>query len=330
MDDNMSDTPLISVIVPVYGVEAYLDRCVESIVGQTYKNLQIILVDDGSPDHCPAMCDAWAEKDHRVQVMHKKNGGLSDARNAGMAIAAGTLMAFVDGDDYIRSDMYQLLYQNMLENRSDISACGVEMVWDDGTASRMLTKSGCCIMNTQEAMQAVIDESWLKQPVWYKLYKTALIRDIPFPVGKYHEDVFWTWQVIARANQVSVFDTPCYYYVQRSGSIMGENYSLKRLDALEAAEQRCRFVSDRYPDLAGLAQAQLIGSCMYHYQLILKNGVLDPDRTYRKQIHRQALYAGKRWKTDGYISRKQRMWLSVFVQYPYIICRIRNFLHIGI
>ena len=207
---------LISVIVPVYKVEKYLDRCVQSIVDQTYRNLEIILVDDGSPDNCPAMCDAWAEKDKRVKVIHKENGGLSDARNAGMIAASAEYIGFVDSDDYISNGMYQLLYENLHTNDSDVAACGVEMVFEDGNPSSLLTKTGSCVMDRTTAMEAIVQESWLKQPVWYKLYKADLIRDIPFPVGKYHEDVFWTWRVIARAEKVSVVDTPCYFYVQRT------------------------------------------------------------------------------------------------------------------
>ena len=212
---------LISIIVPIYKVEKYLNQCVESIVNQTYRNLEIILVDDGSPDDCGAMCDAWAAKDGRIRVIHKENGGLSYARNAGMTAATGELIGFVDSDDFIAPEMYQFLYDHMTENECDISACGVQMVWEDRTSPQMLTNHGCYILDSQSAMQAIIDESSLKQPVWYKLYKTALVKDILFPVGKYHEDVFWSYQVVACASMVSVFDTPCYYYTQRSGSIMG-------------------------------------------------------------------------------------------------------------
>lgn len=187
---------LISIVVPVYKVEPYLDKCISSIVNQTYKNLEIILVDDGSPDNCPAMCDAWAEKDNRIRVIHKPNGGLSDARNAGMSVATGELMAFVDSDDWIAPDMYEKLYHRLTEDGSDIAACGVQMVWEDNTPPRMLTRPGSRTLNRDEAMQAIIEESCLKQPVWYKLYKSKLVRDIRFPVGKYHEDVFWSYQAV--------------------------------------------------------------------------------------------------------------------------------------
>lgn len=265
------DAPLISVIVPVYKVEAYLDHCVQSIVDQTYRNLEIILVDDGSPDNCPAMCDAWAKKDCRIKVIHKENGGLSDARNAGMAIAAGEYLSFIDSDDYIAPEMFQLLLDRIKEDGSDIAACGVEMVFEDGAEPKNLTTAGNCILDRKAAMEAVIRESWLKQPVWNKLYRTDMVRDILFPVGKYHEDVFWTWQACARAERVSVFDTPCYYYVQRSGSIMAEQYSLRRLDAIEAKEQRLAFIEKQFSELAECARKDLLFSCMYHGQLAIKD-----------------------------------------------------------
>lgn len=321
---------LISVIVPVYKVEAYLDRCVQSIADQTYSNLEIILVDDGSPDNCGAMCDAWAEKDSRIKVIHKENGGLSDARNAGMAIAAGKYMGFVDSDDYISPNMYQLLYDRMTADGSDIAACGVEMVFQDGTPSRKLTPSGDCVLGTVDAMEAVIRESWLKQPVWYKLYKTEMIRDILFPVGKYHEDVFWTWQAVAKANKVSVVDTPCYYYMQRSGSIMDAGYSLKRLDALTAKAERLAYIEENFPGLLNMAKQNLWFFCLYVSQMMEKH--CDP-----------AVYAEGKCRIRKILERypialrgmdeigiKQAGWLLV-AKYAFdCAVRLRNKMQIGV
>ena len=323
------DTPLISVIVPVYKVEAYLDRCVQSIVKQTYQNLEIILVDDGSPDNCPAMCDAWVEKDTRIKVIHKENGGLSDARNAGMAIATGVYMGFVDSDDYIASNMYQLLYEHIISGDCDIAACGVEMVWEDGMPSRRLTKAGSCMLDREAAMEACIRESWLKQPVWYKLYKTALIKDIPFPVGKYHEDVFWTWQAVARAGGVSVFDTPCYYYTQRSGSIMGVGYSLKRLDAIEAKQQRLKFMEECFPRIAGLAKVDLLFSGLYHMQQCLRymTGKQKVNARFkiRKMMEQEAPYPRK-----TSLSTKQKLWYFLAQRDVELTAKLRNLLKIGL
>ena len=321
--------PLISVIVPVYKVEAYLDRCVQSIVDQTYTNLEIILVDDGSPDNCPAMCDAWAERDSRVKVIHKENGGLSDARNAGMEIAAGALMGFVDSDDYLSPNMYQLLAERMAADGSDISACGVEMVYEDDTPPRMLTCSGSCVMGREEAMEACVAESWLKQPVWYKLYKADLIRDILFPVGKYHEDVFWTWQAVAQAQKVSVFDTPCYYYVQRSGSIMGEGYSLKRLDAIEAKVQRSNFVQARFPSLVFKEKTNLLFSCIYHMQMSMKF-LKGKDFETAESCLQKIVKDLRPLHCPDKMAIKQRFWLCSAQLSLKNTCRLRNYLKVGL
>ena len=324
------DVPLISVIIPVYNVERYLDRCVQSIVDQTWSNLEIILVDDGSPDNCPAMCDAWAEKDSRIKVIHKENGGLSDARNAGMAIASGTYMGFVDSDDWIKPEMYQLLYERMLEDGSDIAACGVEMVYEDGRPSCRMTPEGNCVLDQTAALEALIWGSRLKHPVWYKLYKTDLIRDLRFPVGKYHEDVFWTWQAVIRADKVSVLDTLCYSYVQRSGSIMGESFSEKRLDAIEAGCRMQDYLQAHCAKLAGEGAICLCFSALYFGQLALRTMPCDEsagiirklsDATARYPIPRAALRTKK---------ITHRIWLTVAKRNMMLACRLRNRLGIGL
>lgn len=324
---NPVDTAKISVIVPVYKVEPYLDKCVSSVVNQTYTNLEIILVDDGSPDSCPTMCDAWAEKDSRIRVIHKPNGGLSDARNAGMTVATGELMAFVDSDDWIVPDMYEYLYQRLAEDNSDIAACGVQMVWEDKTQSRMLTQEGNCVLNQEEAMRAIIEESWLKQPVWYKLYKTDLIRDILFPMGKCHEDVFWSYQAVGSAKKVSVSDHVGYYYLQRGGSIMGAGYSLKRLDAVEAKVQRCAYIQERFPALSPLAIKDLWFTCIYQGQLALR--ALNKAEAEKILTYFENLVETHPFQMEG-CSLKERLWLNMAKSSLAVACRIRNALKIGL
>lgn len=324
---NPVDTAKISVIVPVYKVEAYLDKCVSSIVNQTYTNLEIILVDDGSPDNCPAMCDAWAEKDSRIRVIHKPNGGLSDARNAGMAVATGELMAFVDSDDWIAPDMYEHLYQRLSEDNSDIAACGVQMVWENKTPSRMLTRDGNCVLNQEEAMRAIIEESWLKQPVWYKLYKTALVRDILFPKGKCHEDVFWSYQAVGSAKKVSVSDHVGYYYLQRGGSIMGAGYSLKRLDAVEAKVQRCTYIQERFPALSPLAVKDLWLTCIYQEQLAMRT--LGKAEAEKILAYFENVIETHPFQMEG-CSAKERLWLNMAKSSLVAACRVRNALKIGL
>ena len=319
---------LISVIVPIYKVEAYLDRCVQSIVDQSYKNLEIILVDDGSPDRCPEMCESWAKKDPRIHVVHKKNGGLSDARNAGMAIATGKFITFLDSDDWIDPNMYELLYQRINEDHSDISACGVEMFWEDGSRDPcMLTAPGNHVLDQRQAMSAILQESLLKQPVWYKLYKADLIRDLLFPVGKYHEDAFWSYLAIARAKCVSVFDTPCYHYAQRKGSIMGESYSLRRLDSLEAKELQLQYMKEYFPEFIPLSHEKLLSSCLYAAQMSLRYMKGEEKQKALKRIF-QTFSNNDTTLPDG-LSVKQRIWLSCAKISLRGTARVRNCLGIG-
>ncbi len=319
---------LISVIVPIYNVEPYLDKCISSIMNQTYRNLEIILVDDGSPDNCPAICDAWAEKDSRIRVIHKLNGGLSDARNAGMAVATGELMSFVDSDDWIAPDMYEYLYQRLAEDNSDIAACGVQMVWEDKTPPRMLTREGNCVLNQEEAMRAIIEESWLKQPVGYKLYKTKLVRDILFPVGKYHEDVFWSYKAISSAQRVSVSNHIGYYYLQRGGSIMGKGFSVQSLDCMEATKERYVYIADHYANLIPSAYRSLFGSILYSCQCALKL----QDTSERHFCLKQILdcYHFFRQQPVVICSVKDRIWLSMSHISLRFTAYIRNLLGVGV
>ena len=211
----------VSIIIPVYNAEKYLEKCLNSVIKQTLKDIEIICINDGSTDGSLNILQKYSEKDKRFIIIDQKNSGQSVARNKGLSVAKREFIGFVDSDDWIDSDMYKHLYQRMVEDHSDIAACGVQMVWEDGTPPRILTRMGNHVLSKEEAMQAIIEESWLKQPVWYKLYKTNLIKDILFPVGKYHEDVFWSYQAVDRANKISVSDHIGYYYFQRSGSIMG-------------------------------------------------------------------------------------------------------------
>ena len=324
----MTVLPLISIIVPVYGVEEYLDRCVKSVVDQTYHNLEIILVDDGSPDNCPVMCDNWTEKDSRIKVIHKQNGGLSDARNVGMAGSTGEFIFFLDSDDTIAPQAIQLLFDSLMDTESEISVCGMEMVWDDGTPGRMLTRKGSCVLNREMAMEAIIRETWLKQPACGKLYKAELIREIPFPVGKCHEDVFWSYQAVGRARKVSVFDTPCYFYLQRGGSIMGSGYSPKRLDALEARTERMGYLEMEFPALVEEGKRELWFFCMYLLQMAMKN--LDGEALMSTKNRVRKAIKEVRPVSAGNISLKQRLWLNLSQVSFEGTCRLRNMLGIGL
>ena len=284
--------PLISVIVPIYNVEKYLARCVDSIVNQTYKNLEIILVDDGSPDRCPQMCDDYAEKDSRIKVVHKKNGGLSDARNAGMVVATGEYISFIDSDDYVSDDFFECLLDVMNKENSDIAECSVVKFYEDNRFDEFSDDLSVKTYDTQDAMSALIAENQFHQHVWNKLYKTELVKDIPYAVGKLNEDEFWTYQVFGRANKVSKLNKTMYYYFQRNSSIMGVGYNIRRLDALEGKANRQKYIENNFPDLSTQAKIDLYGSCMFAYQSVLKfmsgadkKKALELIRKYRKMYN---------------------------------------------
>ena len=318
----------ISIIVPVYKVEAYLDRCVESIVNQTYQNLEIILVDDGSPDTCGAMCDAWAEKDSRIRVIHKSNGGLSDARNAGMAIATGEYIAFVDSDDWIDEKMISVLYARLQSDQSDISVCNALLVYEDDINNRPLAHLQNCVLERENAMLELIKENLLKCPACFRLYKSELVRPIAFPVGKLHEDAFWSHQVIGMANRISIIDSPLYYYTQRKGSIMGASYDVRRLDGLEAKAELLKYVQVHFPKLENTAKVQLLFCCMYHYQQCL----LHLDGTTRKnaiKCIRNILNQGKTYPLFCQVSFKQQIWYTMAQINLNAVCKLRNTLKIG-
>lgn len=325
----MNNNDLLSVIIPIYKVQPYLDRCVQSVVDQTYTNLEIILVDDGSPDRCPAMCDVWAEKDCRVKVVHKINGGLSDARNAGMSIATGEYIAFVDSDDWLAPEMFERLHAAMRQDGSSIAACSVMMVWEDQTPDRLLTVRNNMILNRTMAQRSLLRDSLLKQPVWYKVYRREIIENICFEVGKYHEDVFWSYQAIGRAECVSIIDYVGYYYTQRTGSIMGAGYSLKRLDALEGRENWYHYIVLNFPELRQEALVRLWENCIYHGQMALKylpkSECQEAFGVIYRLTKRHPLYKGDYFN----LKMTRRMWLSMAKISIKYVCRFRNIMHVG-
>lgn len=320
---------MISVIVPVYKVEKYLDQCVASIVSQSFSDLEIILVDDGSPDNCPAMCDNWAKRDSRIRVIHKENGGLSDARNAGVTAAKGSFIGFVDSDDITPPDMYQVLFSLMEQDDSDIAACGIKQFWDKNTPPHRMTSSGKYSFTTEEALHELILERHLKQPVWYKLYRRTTIINIPFPVGKYHEDVFWSYQAIGAARRVSVVDFPCYLYRQHPNSIMGSPYSLSHLDSLDALDAQVTYMQKHFPNLVPLAVSTFVGCCMYHFQKLCLYPRLDPDRQHRQWIL-DLMRKNTAVSSFKNMSAKERFRFTLFNRFPYLFCTCRNKLKRGI
>lgn len=210
--------PLISVIVPIYKVEEYLERCVDSILTQTYSNLEIILVDDGSPDNCGHICDKYAETDERVRVIHQENGGLPAARNAGLNVATGEYIGFVDSDDFIEAKMFEVLLNCLLENKVDIVQCGIT----NSEAKEYVNNADIhelLICNQKEAIIHLLSsDEVVTCSVWNKLYKAELFSQLRFPNVR-SEDFGLNYYMFKRISKIAVIDTPLYHYVLRGNSI---------------------------------------------------------------------------------------------------------------
>lgn len=320
--------PLISIIVPIYKVEAYLDRCVGSVVSQTYSNLEIILVDDGSPDNCPEMCDSWAAKDSRIKVLHKENGGLSDARNVGLKIATGEYISFVDSDDWIEPDFVSLLYQVLTENGADISECATIYVAENGDHLRIRRTPIQKTLDRMEALCRLVQEDGVYQTVWNKLYKRSLIDGILFEKGKYNEDDFWTYQVLDRIGKIAFVEKTMYNYLQRNSSIMGTGYSLKRLDGVEARFGRMRYLQ-KYPQIGPLVRQNFLFDCMYHYQCVLRY-IQGSERTEAIERIKKMVADTPRVQLFSVERNTDRFWLALFKVAPEVTAMLRNWLRVGI
>ena len=241
----------ISVIVPIYKVEAFLNRCVDSILNQSYRNLEIILVDDGSPDNCGLICDEYARRDERIVVVHKKNGGLSSARNAGLDIATGEYIGFVDSDDYLAPDMYEKMYKALTESESDLCICGTSYVDEEGAPFHQEIPSTICneILDQQGLFAKLQQQDYFYYVIaCAKLYRAELFADIRFPEGRLHEDEFTAHRVFGECARTVTLEEPMYYYVQRAGSIMNSSITIKKVDAAWAFYDRYLYFKERnYP-----------------------------------------------------------------------------------
>lgn len=231
------ENDLISIIIPVYKVEKYLEKCIESVLKQTYTNLQIILVDDGSPDNCGKICDEYAKKDPRIEVIHKVNGGLSDARNVGIAKAKGKYIGFVDSDDYIKEDMYEILINLIKEYDADVSICNLYDVIDGKEYIRN-NENGIQEYSRLEILKEVLLDKNIQSYAWNKLYKKELFDEIKYPIGKKYEDIGTTFYVFEKCNKIVVTSEPEYYYLKRSDSLVNNVTESTVLDYTDIIIQR--------------------------------------------------------------------------------------------
>jgi len=241
---------MISVIVTIYNVEKYLRRCINSIISQTFRDLEIILVDDGSTDASPQICDEYAAKDSRIKVLHKKNEGSASARNAGIDTATGRFIGFVDGDDFILPEMYKLLYDACMAHGVLLSMCG-RIVFDErkGSRERKYCIDTPVLFSAKDAISSLLMDDKCDSASWDKLYGKELFSDIRYPVGVRYDDLNVTARLIDRAGKVCHVGKELYIYVKRSGSITAAPFHKESVMAIEQSELLRKFIDKKYPEL---------------------------------------------------------------------------------
>lgn len=262
---------LISVIVPVYNVEKYLDKCIESIVNQTYKNLEIILVDDGSPDNCPQICDNWAKKDDRIIVIHKENSGAGAARNAGIDIAKGKYIGFVDSDDYISNNMYEFLL-GLFEDDVDIVECEYKRVYNFEYKFQSEDEEHIIKATSLEAMKYNINSNIFNQLAPVKLFSKKALEGVRYPVGNSIDDEFFTYKTIANCKVLVHSSKVLYAYYQNDKSVMHKDFGMWRLEAVNAQIEKKKFIEEFFPSLIFDIDIKIWQWCIHIGKLALKYG----------------------------------------------------------
>ena len=301
--------PQISVIVPVYKVEAYLSRCLGSILGQTFRDFELILVDDGSPDACGEICEGYARQDSRIHVIHQENGGLSAARNSGIdwafAHSDSRYLAFVDSDDYVSPEYLERLYDTAEETGCAISICGIAR-----TTGEPLPEPEEEVPQVMEAEEYYCSEEihgGMTMVAVNKLYDRSLFETLRYPVGKLHEDEFTTYRAVYQAEKVAVLSAPLYGYFQNEAGIMRSKWNPKRMHALEAVEEQIAFArKENHPRLLEKAIEQYV----YTADAQLEQALADPKyRSYGKVLRKKLGWGLKQGrKTGTFPVSADRLW----------------------
>lgn len=276
----------VSVVVPIYKVEQYLSRCVKSILEQTYTNLEVILVNDGSPDYCGTIAENYAISDKRVKVYHKENGGLSDARNYGMQFVTGEYTLFVDSDDWLDRNMVKELLRISDEFQADVVQSAFYYAYDDHLLfdNKVYNqKASPVVLDNKSLMYELVRNNIVKNFAWGKLYKTRLIKDIPFKKGVLFEDVFWAHQVMSKVKTFVCLNNALYYYYQREDSIVS-TYTPRNLDIIKGLKERHSFIETFYEELSEESYIVILKMSLIHYNLLLANRKMDKGGLYRKEI----------------------------------------------
>ena len=263
----MKNEPLITIIVPIFNMKIYLKRCLDSISTQTYKNIEIILVDDGSTDGSAEICDEYKNQDVRFKVIHQKNGGLSVARNSGLDVAQGKYILFIDSDDWIKDNMVQLLYEAVEQTNSDLAVCGF-ILTDGVTEINSLWYDNSCVFTREQAYEELISNTTMQSQACNKIYKAEIIKSVYFPKGELFEDIQMMHKVFRKCEKIAVISDRLYYYYTRQNSISFTPKLYNRLALSLSLMKRLEYVETYTPQYKEkvLAQAaKFFAQTIIHY-----------------------------------------------------------------
>lgn len=311
---------LVSIIIPVYNIEAYLERCIASAVNQTYPNLEIILVDDGSSDRSPQICDEWAAKDSRIKVIHQKNSGVSVSRNTGLTHATGSYILQLDSDDYMAPFAVERLLKTAQSTEAELVICNFVRGTEDHYCFPEDSNPKVTITDAPSTLAQIYngEKDALRYTVpWCKLYQKELLDGITYPVGKIFEDIYITHTIIDKCRKIALLEEALFYYYRRENSIMNAVFSFQKLDYLQALVNRVHFFEKRsMKDLQQKAYDELLHSLVWEYSrtrdLLNSKSGMDYVMELFHQNYQKG-YASKRYPSEN------RLFLSVFNRNPELI-----------
>ena len=304
--------PIISLIVPIYNVGKYLPKCIESILNQTFKNFELILVNDGSTDNSGVVCDDYAKKDTRIKIIHKSNGGVSSARNAGLYVAKGEYIGFVDPDDYIDKNMYEKLYRLCIDNNSDIAICRFNREINGKIQNKESTEE-IIELNNMEAMNELFKGNLYRFSLCNKLFSKKCFNDVLFPEERIHEDLSTTYKLFANSKKAVYINYCGYIYVRRENSILTSTYNEKRLQAFIAWDEIIEFIDKNYYEIIEQVIATFTYWCVDNILYILnqvnnskkKNNYLNIIQKYTTKYY---IYI----KRNNILSRSYKLRIRIF------------------